>query len=467
STILQQQFNRTGKVEHGSVALPAVMRSGSSGPETFNIGIMPSPQQQVTIGQMHRGHMPPLTSAQQALMGTINTSMHAVQQAQADLSEVDNLPPLGQDMASRVWVQNKVDESKHEIHSQVDAITAGTASVVNLTAGDPVDTDYTAVGCAITTISSNLTEMSKGVKLLAALMDDEVGSGEDLLKAARTLASAVSDLLKAVQPTSGEPRQTVLTAAGSIGQASGELLRQIGENETDERFQDVLMSLAKAVANAAAMLVLKAKNVAQVAEDTVLQNRVIAAATQCALSTSQLVACAKVVSPTISSPVCQEQLIEAGKLVDRSVENCVRACQAATDDTELLKQVSAAASIVSQALNDLLQHVRQFASRGEPIGRYDQATDTIMCVTESIFSSMGDADAEAEIDMDNSKKLLAAAKLLADSTARMVEAAKGAAANPENEDQQQRLREAAEGLRVATNAAAQNAIKKKIVNRLE
>lgn len=28
-----------------------------------------------------------------------------------------------------------MDESKHEIHSQVDAITAGTASVVNLTAG--------------------------------------------------------------------------------------------------------------------------------------------------------------------------------------------------------------------------------------------------------------------------------------------------------------------------------------------
>lgn len=54
------------------------------------------------------------------------------------------------------------------------------------------------------------------------------------------------------------------------------------------------MSLAKAVANAAAMMVLKAKNVAQMAEDTVLQNRVIAAATRCALSTSQLVACTKV-----------------------------------------------------------------------------------------------------------------------------------------------------------------------------
>uniref|UniRef100_A0A8C9Z704 Talin 2 n=1 Tax=Sander lucioperca TaxID=283035 RepID=A0A8C9Z704_SANLU len=346
STILQQQFNRVGRVEHGSVALPGIIRSGSiAGPDTFNVGTMPSAQQQITTGQMHRGHMPPLSLAQQALMGTINSSMQAVQQAQADLGYVDNLPPLGHDLASRVWVQNKVDESKHEIHSQVDAITAGTASVVNLTAGEPTETDYTAVGCAITTISSNLTEMSKGVKLLAALMDDEVGSGHKLMGAARMLAGAVSDLLRSVEPAAAEPRQTVLTAAGSIGQASGDMLRHMGEGETDEKFQDTLMNLAKAVANAAAMLVLKAKNVAQVAEDTILQNRVIAAATQCALSTSQLVACTKVVSPTISSP--------------------------------------------------------------------------------------------------------------------------GAAAYPENEDQQQRLREAAEGLRVATNAAAQNAIKKKLVNRLE
>uniref|UniRef100_A0A4W4G1H2 Talin 2b n=1 Tax=Electrophorus electricus TaxID=8005 RepID=A0A4W4G1H2_ELEEL len=491
STILQQQFNRVGRVEHGSVALPGIMRSGSvGGPDTFNTGSMPAPQQQITMGQMHRGHMPPLSLAQQALMGTINSSMQAVQQAQADLGQVDNLPPLGQDRASRVWVQNKVDESKHEIHSQVDAITAGTASVVNLTAGDPTDTDYTAVGCAITTISSNLTEMSKGVKLLAALTDDGVGSGQNLMGAARTLTGAVCDLLRAVEPASGEPRQTVLTAAGSIGQASGDLLRQMGEGETDERFQDIMMNLAKAVANAAAMLVLKAKNVAQVAEEAVLQNRVITAATQCALSTSQLVACTKVVSPTIGSPVCQEQLVEAGRLVERSVEGCVKACHAASEEAELLRQVSGAACTVSQALGDLLQHVRHHASCGEPIGRYDQATDTIMTVTESIFSSMGDAgemvrqarvlaqatsdlvnamrsDAEAEVDMDNSKKLLAAAKLLADATARMVEAAKGAAAHPDNEEQQQKLREAAEGLRVATNAAAQNAIKKKLLNRLE
>lgn len=38
--------------------------------------------------------------------------------------------------------------------------------------------------------------------------------------------------------------------------------------------------------------------------------------------------------------MCQEQLVEAGKLVDRSVESCVQACLSATEDGELLKQVS-------------------------------------------------------------------------------------------------------------------------------
>lgn len=35
-------------------------------------------------------------------MGTINSSMQAVQQAQADLGHVDNLPPLGHDLVSHI-----------------------------------------------------------------------------------------------------------------------------------------------------------------------------------------------------------------------------------------------------------------------------------------------------------------------------------------------------------------------------
>lgn len=52
-----------------------------------------------------------------------------------------------------MWVQNKVDESKHEIHSQVDAITAGTASVVNLTAGKFKGTTAAGVSFLVSLIS--------------------------------------------------------------------------------------------------------------------------------------------------------------------------------------------------------------------------------------------------------------------------------------------------------------------------
>ena len=55
-----------------------------------------------------------------------------------------------------------------------------------------------------------------------------------------------------------------------------------------------MLALAKAVANATAALVLKAKTVASTTEDQAMQNKVIGSATQCALNTSQLVACTKV-----------------------------------------------------------------------------------------------------------------------------------------------------------------------------
>lgn len=59
-------------------------------------------------------------------------------------------------------------------------------------------------------------------------------------------------------------------------------------------FQDMLLALAKAVANATAALVLRAKGVAAETQSQDDQNKVIGSATQCALATSQLVACTKV-----------------------------------------------------------------------------------------------------------------------------------------------------------------------------
>ena len=95
---------------------------------------------------------------------------------------------------------------------------------------------------------------------------------------------------------------------------------------TDLSFQEVLLTLAKAVANATAALVLKAKNVASACEDTAKQTKIIDSAKDTALNTSQLVACTKVLAPHIASPLCQEQMIESAKLVASSVEGVTGSC---------------------------------------------------------------------------------------------------------------------------------------------
>lgn len=75
--------------------------------------------------------------------------------------------------------------------------------MVTLTSASHEEVDHTAVGAAITTIGSNLPEMTKDVKMIAALMDD-TNMGEKLLEATRKLCTAFSDLLKCVEPETKE-----------------------------------------------------------------------------------------------------------------------------------------------------------------------------------------------------------------------------------------------------------------------
>lgn len=68
---------------------------------------------------------------------------------------------------------------------------------------------------------------------------------------------------------------------------------------------------------------------------------------------------------------------------------------------------------------------------------------------------------------DQQRKLLHAAKLLAEATSKMVEAAKGCATNPQDGDMQILLRKAAEDLRSATTIAAGDNLQTKLIKKLE
>lgn len=77
-------------------------------------------------------------------------------------------------------------------------------------------------------------------------------------------------------------------------------------------------------------------------------------------------------------------------------------------------------------------------------------------------------EAEKQPDSDIQRRLLAAAKTLADATARMVEAARQCASNPHDVRFQDNLRKTAEDLRDVTVVAATTpALRAKLVDRVQ
>ncbi|KAG1695569.1 Talin-1 [Nymphon striatum] len=486
ATILQHHTSNVEKPAEASVALPVVMRSGANGATPYGTGRMQAEQYGSLKGRALSAHHAP---SPRALLSTIDSGKDAIKTAEIELMTKAQLPEIGTDPASQKWKEEQLEVEKQNVSSQIAAMNAATAQVVTLTSPALEEPDNAAVGAAISTISSNLPEMSRGVKMIAALMEPEP-DGEKLLDATRKLCNAFSDLLKAAEPENTGLRQELLNAASKVGEATLAVLQCIGEEDAaDKETQDLILGLAKAVANATATLVLKSKDVAAKCEDQALQNKVITSATQCALATSQLVACSKVVAPTIASPACQQQLIDAAKEVAKAVEDIVGVCQMACKDDKTLRDLGAAATAVTQALNDLLMQIKVGTKRAKE-GTEDGHVDTILVATDKLFSSEGDAgemvrqakilekatanlvfsiksQADAQPDSEIQMRLLNAARVLAFATTKMVEAAKGCASNPHDSKQQEILKRAAEDVRSATNVAAGNALRKKVVKRLE
>ncbi|XP_076258491.1 talin_middle and talin-RS domain-containing protein rhea isoform X2 [Rhynchophorus ferrugineus] len=503
ASFVQHETNKIGKLDTHSVAKPAVMRAGDIGEKQFSVGSMGGPQQTMVSGQVNLAHTPPVTSYQQtritsvltepqkALISTIEATHTKIKQSEIELETQARFPEIGTDAAAKKWKQVTLDTSKQNVGSQIAAMNAATAQVVQLTSGPQDEVDHHAVGAAVTTIGSNLPEMTKEVKKIIAFSDDQ-NVGERLLDATRKLCTAFSDLLKAAEPESKEPKHNIINAAYRVGEASTQVLASIGEDTVENKeMQDMLMSLAKGVANTTAALVLKAKNIASTCEDQQMQNRVIGAATQCALATSQLVACAKVVAPTIHSPACQEQLTGAVREVAKAVENLVHICNEASPNEELNDQLKDAAADVSRSLNALLSHIKLASREKAKESIQEHSVEEIYTATDKISAATGDpnemvrqarrlgnataqliqsikGEAENLPDSDIQRRLLAAAKTLADATAKMVEAARQCATNPNEIRFQDQLRRTAEDLRDVTIVAATTpALRSKLVDRVQ
>lgn len=408
--------------------------------------------------------------------GYISAGKEAIRIAEEELLTKAPLP----DQHSLEWRESTMDTSKHAVSVHIASMNAATAQVV--TATQPDDVDHEVITHAVSQITESIPEVTKEVRLLAALMDDD-NNGNKLLDTARKLCNALSDLLKAAEPESKEPRQNLLNAASRVGEASGKVLTTIGEETLENReMHDMLLQLAKAVANTTAALVLRAKAIATECEDDELSRRVIEAASQCALATSQLVACTRVVAPTIQNDSCRDSLEAAAREVARTVSNLIDACKFATDNDSLKGDLMGAAKKVSESLTDLLDYLKRSGDES-PVEKILITTDKLVSsvdpqemvrqarvlgqVTAELIKSIK-SEAEQEKEPGEQHRLLAAAKKLADATAKMVEAARLCASSPHDSAHQTGLRSAAEELReITTSRAHTPAIRRRTIQRLQ
>lgn len=118
----------------------------------------------------------------------------------------------------------------------------------------------------------------------------------------------------------------------------------------------------------------------------------------------------------------------------------------ACKDDKTLQDLGSAATAVTQALNDLLLQVKIGTKKAKE-GTEDVHVDKILVATDKLFSSAGDAgemvrqarilakatadlvqsikgQADDQPDSEVQRRLLNAARILADATTKMVEAAK-------------------------------------------
>ncbi|XP_017042490.1 talin-2 isoform X2 [Drosophila ficusphila] len=479
ATFLQHETNRSEQLNVESLAHPGIMRPyDASGQPMFY------KTKEVRISSVN------LTEPQRALLGYISAGQDVLIRADEELRTKAPIQELGSDLRSIEWRENTLDTSKQAVSSHVATMSAATAQIITASHPDEVDTE--AISASVSQIAQTIPEVTKEVRLIAALMEND-SNGDQLLEAARNLCNAFSDLLKAAEPESKEPPQHLINAASRVGEATTHVLSTIAEEEVPENrdLHDMLLALAKAVANTTAALVLRAKNIAASCEDEQARNRVIGAASQCALATSQLVACAKVVAPTLHNAACREQLEAAARNVARAVNSLCEVCNEASNDPKLKADLLAAARDVSKSLTDMLEHVklstREHANRTStelsPVENVIIGTDILVSThdpqemvrhartlgqttAQLIQSIKGEADQQQDADMK--RHLLSAAKQLADATAKLVEAARLCSSNPHDSDNQNALRKAAEELReITTTAANTPAMKRGLIQRLE
>ncbi|KAF7637661.1 FERM domain-containing protein [Meloidogyne graminicola] len=171
---------------------------------------------------------------QLALVETIEATIRAVEEAEEEIVKPHiDLPRFGE--TQRHW---RVEVKKESVGDRLAAMGAATSefiliNVVQLTAIPEESTVDTRLGNATATIGSNLPEMGRGVRELAALMPDE-HRVDELFNEDSKFFNVFGNFLDKVHPEHQEKRANILSPASRVGELSNDFLSTIQDRTKDE-----------------------------------------------------------------------------------------------------------------------------------------------------------------------------------------------------------------------------------------
>ena len=426
-------------------------------------------------------------SAQESLSQAITYALDSLAAAKTDLATSVPLPRLGTDKAALEWRSRTHDAALQHCQALATSLLAAAASSIILTSvipGRPVETDFMAVEAAVATIASNMTSLAAEARVLAALLDGDHGA--DLLAAGRRVCEEVLALVQAVAPCAmgSTNRQELLARAGAISATCVELLALLQLEPVPPELQEHFNQGAKSIGSIAASLIAHAKSVAAVTADTSIQNIVITSAKGAALAASQLVACTKVLVPTLHSPLCRDQLLDAARIMAASISDLVTACQGAATAEAVIKALSDDARKASRELSALVRDLETELHSGSA----EADSDTILQASDGVQGSIGNpaemlrqtktlvvastklldelkAEGAAPTDKARLRVLVQNIQALTAAINGSVEQAKAVARQPSDQASQMALVASMPALRAAVLAASSGAAQRKLVER--
>ncbi|KAI8906214.1 hypothetical protein DFJ77DRAFT_477968 [Powellomyces hirtus] len=431
-----------------------------------------------TAGGGFTPQMSEISGAQQLLMQNISNGFAMVNNASADMNVAANLPPLGNDAAAIQWKQHTVDVNAEAVAAQIVANLAAAGSLVNNVTGVVEEMDYEVIGANIVTMTSNLSQMAQGIKLLAGLQESAEDQ-ERLLASGREIANSCAKLLDAAQPVCmGQPnREDFHLQAREVALASADLLMLMGRLDVDEDGQEDMIAAARGVTKIAGDLIAAARPLAAAVKDPTAQAVIIADAKRVGELAPALIACISAVCPAITNSLCFDQFAEAAMLIRDAIEQLLASCESvAPNNPKLAQPLKDHAGKCNEAIAKLVDMAKKGGDTTveNPVDiQYDSvvaAIDRMRDKTESVDGIVNGARDLTMIsmqyvnmlkglgldttDFDERTRLLNAARELGDATSRMVAAAKDTARNVNDPTNQARLEDAINAVRAASNTAA-------------